>query len=359
MSAAPWGDGALPDPALADAVHFEHVVAANARIQGLVRRTPVLTSDWLDRLTGARVLLKCENLQHIGAFKIRGAANAIARLTNDQRRAGVLAYSSGNHAQGIALAAGLARVKAVIVMPTNAPRAKLAATRELLLKHPAGGRVELYDPATTNRELLGRSIADRERLALIPPYDHPDVIAGQGTAALELFDQLRHLAPGTTPDLLFVCCGGGGLLSGCATVARALAPACRVIGVEPQLADDAGRSFRDRRLRTVTNPPTIADGTRTPYLGRYTFPIILERVDDMLAVTEPQIARATLDAMQRLKLVIEPSGALGIAGLLRLARQQPDALRGRTAAVIVSGGNMDLDDLPSIMRLAAMDPDPA
>lgn len=335
----PWGEGAAPDPSLAEAVSIDTVRAAASRISGHAIRTPVLRSPALDGACGASVYLKCENLQPIGAFKIRGATNAIASLSDEQRRAGVLTYSSGNHAQGVAYAAAAIGVRAVIIMPSNAPRVKLDSTRRLLESAPRGSRVETYDPAQISREDYAAALLEREPMALVPPYDHPDVISGQGTAALELFEEVPDL------DRLYVCCGGGGLLSGCATVAKALAPGCEVIGVEPEAADDATRSFADGVLRTVHNPDTIADGARTPYLGRYTFPLILERVDRMTTVSDAELARWTLFCLERLRIVVEPSGVLGLSAAAR------DRRPGRIG-VIVTGGNLDLDSLESLRRLA-------
>lgn len=334
-----WGvDGAEPDPALARSVTIEDIRGAAARIASLAARTPALRSARLDERGGASFVLKCENLQPIGAFKVRGAANAMRRLGAGVR--GVITYSSGNHAQAIAYAAARLKIPAVIIMPGNAPRVKLDATRALLAHAPAGSEVVVYDPEKQPRETLGRSLANERGLVLIPPYDHPDVIAGQGTAALELLVDAPDL------DELFVCCGGGGLLSGCAVAAKAVRPACRVIGVEPALADDATRSFNSGRLCTVRNPPTIADGARTPYLGRYTFPLVRAHVDEMTTVTEPEIARATLFAIDTLKLVVEPSGALALAAAMR--RSTPGARVG----VVISGGNLDLETIPDLRRLA-------
>jgi threonine dehydratase len=344
--AHPGVEGSRPDRTLLDAVTFEHVRAAAKRIAGMARRTPAMTCRAIDERTGARALLKCENLQRVGAFKFRGAANALAARRETLQKTGVLAYSSGNHAQAVALAAALLRIPAVIVMPTNAPAVKLAATRGYLAQAPAGSEVVRYDPKTTKREELGARIAAERGMEVVPPYDHPDVIAGQGTAALELFEHAGEL------DALYVCVGGGGLLSGCATVARALAPECEVIGVEPALADDATRSKADGVLRTVDNPPTIADGARTPYLGRFTFPIVMERVDRMRTVTEQQLAEAAVFAMQRAKLVVEPTGALALAGLLADAAERPERVRGRRVGVLISGGNLDLEMLPTLLELA-------
>ena len=342
---APWGSrGDIPDPALAGVVTIDDVRAAAARIEGIAVRTPALRFPALDDLVGAEVVLKCENLQPIGAFKLRGGVNAMRRLDDDRRARGVITYSSGNHAQAIAYAAARLGVPAVIVMPSNAPRIKLDATRRLLSGAPEGSEVIEYDPTATSREELGSRLSAERGLHLIPPYDHPDVIAGQGTAALELIEDAG------APDTLFVCTGGGGLLAGSATAARALAPGCRVIGVEPDVADDAKRSFESGVLHTVHNPPTIADGTRTPFVGRYTFPIILERVDEIMTVSEREIARALLFCFDTLKIVVEPSGALGVAGAIRAAAASRPL--GQRVGVIISGGNIDLDRLPGIRALA-------
>lgn len=340
-----WGtEGTEPDMSLADSVTIDDVRAAAGRIAGVALRTPVVRHPALDSAAasgaGAGVALKCENLQPIGAFKVRGATNAMSRLTPDQRQRGVITYSSGNHAQGIAYAAARLGVAAVIVMPANAPRVKLDRTRAFLAGAPEGSEVIEYDPCEQQREILGRRLAEERGLTLIPPYDHTDVIAGQGTAALELFEEVGEL------DQLFVCCGGGGLLSGSSVAAKAVCPGCEVIGVEPEKADDAARSFRTRRLHVNLNPPTIADGTRTPYIGRYTFPLILQHTDRMVTMSEQQIARATMFCLESLRLVVEPSGALGIAAALAHARP------GARVGVIVSGGNLDLDAIGEIRRLA-------
>lgn len=340
---APWGvEGAEPDMPLADAVTIEDIRAAADRVTGIADRTPVLSFPRLDVLAGARVVLKCENFQPIGAFKIRGAVNAMKRLDEAARGRGVITYSSGNHAQAVALAAGRLGVPAVIVMPRDAPRVKMNATRRLLEKAPPGSGIIEYDPAEQSREVLGRQIAGERGLHLIPPYDHPDVIAGQGTAALELLEEAGPL------DALYVPCGGGGLLSGSAVAAEGLCPGCRMVGVEPAAADDAKRSFDSGRLCTVRNPPTIADGARTPFLGRYTFPIVRAHVDEMITVSEAEIARATLVSYESLRLVVEPSGALGLAGAMKHARVSG---AGRVG-VVLSGGNMDPGLIGELRRLA-------
>jgi threo-3-hydroxy-L-aspartate ammonia-lyase len=280
----------------------------------------------VDERTGARVFFKCENLQRAGAFKFRGAYNALSQLTPEERSRGVLTFSSGNHAQAIALAGRLLGVPTSIVMPADAPAVKLTATRGY------GGEVITYDRAKESREELGRRLAAERGLVVIPPYDHAHVIAGQGTAARELLEDVGPL------DLLLAPCGGGGLLSGTALSARALSPGCRVIGVEPERADDATRSFRTRTLHTVTNPDTIADGARTPSLGTLTFPLVLHNVDDMVTVSDDAIVRAMRVLWERMKLVVEPTGALAAAALL----EGEVEARGSRVGVILSGGNVDL-----------------
>ncbi|MEO1128742.1 MAG: threo-3-hydroxy-L-aspartate ammonia-lyase [Planctomycetota bacterium] len=323
-------------------VGFDDIVAAAARCRELVHRTPLVTSRTLDALVGASVVLKCENFQRVGAFKFRGATNAMMRLA-ESGAAGVLTYSSGNHAQAIALAGRLLEIPTTIVMPSDAPAVKLTATRAYLGR---SGEVIVYDRSTTTREELGQQIAEERGLTIIPPYDHPDVIAGQGTAAMELIEDAGPF------DLLLVCCGGGGLLSGSAIASTAMQTGCKVVGVEPEAADDAARSFHSRTLHAVHDPITIADGARTPSLGRWTFPLVLANVDDMITVSEQAIARSVRFAFERLKLVVEPSGALGLAGLGTLARQGTLPAR---VGVIISGGNLDPHRLPSILELAGDD----
>jgi threonine dehydratase len=310
-------------PALPD---FGDVRAAAERLRGVAHRTPVATSRTLDALAGATVLLKCENLQRGGAFKFRGAYNAVSKLSEAERRAGVLTFSSGNHAQAVALTGRILGVRTAVVMPENAPAAKVEATRGY------GAEVILYDPASASREELAARLREERGMTLIPPYDHPDVVAGQGTAALELLEEAGPL------DAVLAPCGGGGLLSGTALAAKAMAPGCRVIGTEPELADDATRSFRTGELQRVTNPPTIADGLRTPYLGAITFPLVHAHVDDMLTVSEAGIVEAMRFLWTRTKLVVEPSGAVPVAALLAGIPE----LRGARVGVVVSGGNVDL-----------------
>ena len=304
---------------------FDRIQAAKRRLDGQAHVTPVMTSHTLDRQVGAAVYLKCENFQRAGAFKFRGAYNAMAQLAEADRRRGVITYSSGNHAQAIALVGRLLGIKTTIVMPDNAPATKRTATENY------GATVVQYDPATSSREEISQDLEKQHGYILIPPYDNIDIVAGQGTAAFELFEKVKTL------DILLVPCGGGGLLSGSAIAAKNMAPQCRVIGIEPELADDATRSFRSGTLHTVKNPPTIADGTRTPSLGqRVTFPLVLKYVDDMQTVSEAAIIAAVKFLFYRMKVVVEPSGALGIAALLS-GNVQP---RGRVG-VIISGGNID------------------
>ncbi len=312
---------------------FTDVRAAGERLRGLAHETPVMTSTTLNDLAGADVRLKCENLQRIGAFKFRGAYNAIARIPDADRRRGVVTFSSGNHAQAVALVGRLLDTPTTIVMPADAPQIKRQATEGY------GAEVLSYDPRSASREALAREVQARSGSILIPPYDHPDVIAGQGTATMELHDQAGDL------DMLLVPCGGGGLLSGSALAARSTMPGCRVIGVEPELADDAARSFRSGVLQTVHHPPTMADGTRTPSLGRLTFPLIRANVDDFVTVSEAAIGEAVRFLFYRLKLVVEPSGALGVAALLSGALVP----RGRVG-IILSGGNIDGPTMTRILQ---------
>jgi len=313
-------------PTDAPSVTYDDVRAAAERLDGVVHRTPVMTSRTVNERVGAEVFFKCENLQRTGAFKIRGGYNAVAQLSDDQKERGVVTYSSGNHAQAIALAGRLHGVDATIVMPDNAPQVKLDATRGY------GAEIVTYDPETTTREELGRRLATERGLTLIPPYDHPHVVAGQGTAGDELFTQVDDL------DAILVCCGGGGLLSGCALAARYHAPDCTVIGVEPEAGDDATRSFHSGTLKTVENPDTVADGARTPYLGDITFPLVLEHADDMVTVSDAALVRAMHLLWQRMKIVVEPTGALGAAALLDEVVPGND----RRIGVLISGGNVDL-----------------
>ena len=306
-------------------VDIEDVRTAAARLRGVAHRTPVLTSRTVDELTGATVLSKAECYQRGGAFKFRGAYNAISALDPEVRARGVLAYSSGNHAQAIALAARLHGISAVIVMPHDAPPTKAAAT--------AGYGAELvrYDRYAEHREDLGRELAEGRGLTLIPPYDHADVIAGQGTVALELIEDAGPV------DVLVVCVGGGGLIAGCATAATALHPATRVVGVEPEAGDDVRRSLLAGTRVTIPVPRTIADGQQTTSPGELNVPIIQRLVSDVVTVTDEEIVAAMVLAFERMKVVLEPSGASALAAVL--SGRVPD-VAGRRVGVTLSGGNV-------------------
>lgn len=311
---------------------FELIEAARERLRGHANVTPVLTSRTLDERAGARVFLKCENFQRVGAFKFRGAFNAISRLSPEERARGVIAYSSGNHAQAVALVGRLLGAPATIVMPSDAPATKRAATEGY------GARVVAYDPKTESRETIAAAIREREGQMLIPPYDFIDIVAGQGTAAAELIEEAGPL------DFLLTPVGGGGLLSGSAIAARAMSPGCRTIGVEPALADDANRSFRTKTLQTTAYSDTLCDGARTPSLGKVTFPLVLEYVADMATATDDEVAAAVRFLFERMKLVVEPTGALPVAALLSGAVK----VRGRVG-VILSGGNVDGETMTRIL----------
>jgi len=309
------------------ALTYAEVAAAHERIRGTAKRTPVLTSATIDALTGASVHFKCENFQRMGAFKFRGAYNALAQLGPQHKAKGVVAFSSGNHAQAVALAGKLLGIPATIVMPTDAPKVKLAATRGY------GAEVVLYDAHNEDRQKSAERLSVERGMTLIPPFDHPHIAAGQGTAAKELIEDAGPL------DFLLVPCGGGGLLSGCAVAARHLSPRCRVIGVEPAAGDDGARSFRAKSLVTIPTPVTIADGARTASLGpKVTFPTILQAVDDFLTVTDEELLGAMFFLWERMKIVVEPTGALAACALLE---RKLDA-QGAKVGVVISGGNVDL-----------------
>jgi threonine dehydratase len=312
---------------------YDDVAAAAQRIEGHAHRTPVLRSRTADEELGAQVYFKAENLQRMGAFKFRGAYNALSRFDAQQRKGGVVAFSSGNHAQAIALSARLLGIPATIVMPQDAPAAKVAATKGY------GGNVVLYDRYTEDREAIGRKLAEENGMTLIPPYDHPDVIAGQGTAAKELFDEVGPL------DALFVCLGGGGLLSGSALSARALSPGCKIYGVEPEAGNDGQQSFRSGAIVHIDTPKTIADGAQTQHLGNYTFDIIRRDVDDVLTVSDAQLVDEMRFFASRMKIVVEPTGCLGFAA----ARAMREQLKGKRVGVIISGGNVDMERFCSLL----------
>lgn len=305
---------------------FDDVAAAARRLQDQAHLTPVLRSATADRLLEAQVFFKCENLQRMGAFKFRGAYNALAKFSPEQRRAGVITFSSGNHAQAIALAARLLGVPATILMPIDAPQAKLDATRGY------GGEVITFDRYTQDREALGARLAAERGLTLIPPYDHPDVMAGQGTAAKELFEQVGEL------DVLLVPLGGGGLLSGTALATRALAPRCLLYGVEPEAGNDGQQSLRKGEIVNIPTPNTLADGAQTQHLGRFTFEVIRRDVQDIVTASDVQLVEGMRFFAERMKLVVEPTGCLGFAAACHAGL----ALQGRRIGVILSGGNVDL-----------------
>ena len=307
---------------------YADIEAAAERLSGNAHRTPVLTSATVNQRTKSQVFFKCENFQRTGSFKFRGAFNALSQLSADQKKRGVVAFSSGNHAQAMARSGKFLGIPVTIVMPNDAPAVKQAATREY------GAEIIFYDRATQKREEVTQQIVEARSLTLIPPFDYAPVIAGQGTTAKELIEEVGPL------DLLLVCCGGGGLLSGCAIAADTLAPNCQIVGVEPKRADDAMRSFYSKTLQVVEDPQTIADGARTRSLGQLTFPLILNYVDDMVTVSDAALSRTMFFLWERLKIVVEPTGALAAAALLEGIISLPDARIG----VIISGGNVDLKE---------------
>ena len=314
-------------------VSHADIAAAAKRLEGHARRTPVMTSRTVDARTGAQIFFKCENFQRMGAFKFRGAFNALSQLTPQQRGGGVLAFSSGNHAQAVALAGALLGVKTAIVMPLDAPQVKIEATRGY------GAEVITYDPKTANREELAARIAKERGMSVIPPYNHAHVVAGQGTAAKELIEETGEL------DYLLVPCGGGGLLSGCAVAASHWSPGCTVIGVEPEAGDDATRSFHSKTLQSCHNPDTIADGARTPSLGSITFPLVLHYVHDMLTVSDAELLRSMFWIWERMKIVAEPTGVLAAAALLEGKLAGRHDYKGKRIGVVVLGGNADIKAL--------------
>lgn len=322
------------------AIGLDDVRAAAGRLHGVAHHTPVLTSATADIRTGARLYFKPENLQRMGAFKFRGAYNALARLTEAADvPPGVVAFSSGNHAQAVALAGRLLGLETVIVMPSDAPAIKREATRGY------GGEIVAYDRYTEDREAIGRDIATRRGLVLIPPFDHPDVMAGQGTATLELIQDVAALPDGGALDMLFVCVGGGGLISGAAVAAKALNPACRVIGVEPEAGDDVRRSLSAGRIVRIDPPRTIADGAQTTAPGQLTFPIIQALVDEVITVSDDALVAAMRFFAGRMKLIVEPTGCLAAAGAFS---GQLD-VTGKRVGVILSGGNIDLDRFAALV----------
>jgi threonine dehydratase len=304
-------------------VTFQDIASAHERLKPYARRTPILNSATVDELTGAKVYFKCENFQRMGAFKFRGAYNALSRLGPDESRRGVIAFSSGNHAQAVALAGRLLGIETRIVMPWDAPRVKLAATRGY------GADIVICRKGEDREKVAARVAGER---ILIPPFNHPHIVAGQGTAAKELIEDVGHL------DMLLVPCGGGGLLSGCAVAARHLLPDIEVVGVEPKAGDDATRSFRKKKIVAIKIPNTIADGARTTSLGSITFPLVMQHVSSMLTVTDEQLLQAMFFLWERMKVLIEPTGALAACAVL----QKKIPLKNKKVGVILSGGNVDL-----------------
>lgn len=312
---------------------YQDVEAAAQRIAGFAHKTPVMTSTTVNNEFGAEFFFKCENFQRMGAFKFRGALNALSQLSPEQKKAGVIAFSSGNHAQGIALAAQILNIPATILMPIDSPEVKVAATQGY------GAKVIRFDRYTQDREQLCRELAEQNGLTIIPPYDHVDIIAGQGTAAKELFEKVGEL------DALFVCLGGGGLLSGCALAARALSPNCKVYGVEPEAGNDAQQSFRSGKIVHIATPKTIADGAQTQHIGHYTFELIKQNVDDILTVTDAQLVDRMKFYAERMKIIVEPTGCLSFAAALNMKEQ----LRGQRVGIIISGGNVDIKRFAELM----------
>ena len=316
------------------AISYNDVAAAAQRLAGVAHRTPVMTSRTANELTGAELFFKCENFQRMGAFKFRGAYNALVQFTREQRKGGVVAFSSGNHAQAIALSARLLGIPATIVMPQDAPAIKIEATRGY------GAEVLLYDRYTEDREAISQQLSRERGMTLIPPYDHPHVMAGQGTAALELLQDIGRL------DLLLVCVGGGGLISGCAVAAHHLQLACRVIGVEPEGGDDVQQSLRRGEIVHIEVPRTIADGAQTQHPGRYTFPVIQALVADVVTVSDDALKRTLRFFAARMKIVVEPTGCLGAAAAFEGAVE----VRARRVGVILSGGNIDAATMTLILN---------
>lgn len=318
---------------MALSISYEDIVTAHQRIQAYIHQTPVLQSRTFNQLIGAEVFFKAENTQRMGAFKFRGACNALLQFDEQQKKKGVVTFSSGNHAQAIALAARELGMRAVIVMPQDAPQIKIDATRGY------GGEVVLYDRYTEDREAIGQKLAQEQGLTLIPPYDHPHVMAGQGTCVKELIEEVGNL------DYLIVPLGGGGLLSGAALAAKTLAPQCIVLGVEPEAGNDGQRSFETGSIVHIDTPKTIADGAQTQHLGQYTFPVIQRYVDAIHTVSDTELVAAMRFCASRMKTVIEPTGCLGIA----LATQANVDLKGKRVGIIISGGNVDIQRFAQLL----------
>ncbi|MEQ5284890.1 MULTISPECIES: threo-3-hydroxy-L-aspartate ammonia-lyase [Providencia] len=312
---------------------YQDVKAAAQRIAGFAHKTPVLTSTTANKEFGGELFFKCENFQRMGAFKFRGAFNALSLLSPEQKKAGVIAFSSGNHAQGIALAAQLLHIPATILMPNDAPAVKVAATQGY------GATVIRFDRYKEDREVLCQQLATEQGFTIIPPYDHPDIIAGQGTAAKELIEEVGEL------DALFVCLGGGGLLSGCAIATRELSPNCQIYGVEPLAGNDAQQSFRRGEIVHIDTPKTIADGAQTQHLGNYTFAVIKNKVDDIFTVTDEQLIDRMKFYAERMKIIVEPTGCLSYAAALA----HKELFQGKRVGIIVSGGNVDIQHFAQLV----------
>ena len=312
---------------------FDDVLAAAARLEGIAHKTPVMQSSALNERLQAKIYVKCENFQRMGAFKFRGGFNALVKLNDSQRQAGVVAYSSGNHAQAVALSARILQIPATIFMPHDASPAKLAATKGY------GAKVIGYDRYAEDASALATALAQANGLTFIPPFDHPDVLSGQGTAALELFQEVGEL------DAIFVCLGGGGLLSGSALAAKALSPGCRIVGVEPEAGNDVQQSFRTGERVKIATPVTIADGAQTPMVGAITFEIIKALVDDIHTVTDAQLVEGMRFYAERMKMIVEPTGCLSLAAAI----QASESLKGQKVGLIISGGNIDMARFSQLM----------
>jgi len=308
------------------AISFQDILNAQQILTGVVNKTPVMTSSYANSRTGAKLFFKCENFQKMGAFKFRGAYYALSRFTSEQKANGVVAFSSGNHAQAIALAATTLGIRSVIVMPSDAPKIKVAATKGY------GGEVIFYDRYKEDREAISQQIMQERKMTLIPPFDHPDVMAGQGTVAKELIDEVEQL------DLLITPVGGGGLISGSAVAVKAMLPQCKVIGVEPEAGNDAQRSFQSGEIIQIDVPQTIADGAQNQYVGKQNFPVIKNLVDEILTVSDKELVDSMKFFASRMKIIVEPTGCLGAAAAFS---NQLD-LKGKRVGVILSGGNVDL-----------------
>ncbi|MFZ6745941.1 threo-3-hydroxy-L-aspartate ammonia-lyase [Undibacterium sp. JH2W] len=316
-------------------ISFDDIAAAHGRISAVAQRTPVMTSRMANVLTGAQVFFKCENFQRSGSFKFRGAYNALLQFTAEQRQRGVVTFSSGNHAQGIALSASLLNMPSVVVMPHDAPAVKISATRAY------GAEVILYDRYKEDRAAIGRKLSEERGLTFIPPFDHPHIMAGQGTLAKELIEEVGNL------DVLLVPLGGGGLLSGCVTATKAMQPNCRVYGVEPQAGNDGQQSLRSGEIIHIATPDTIADGAQSQYLGVQPFSVIKDKVDDILAVEDEQLIDAMKFYANRMKLIVEPTACLSAAALFGGHLN----LQGKKVGVVISGGNVDLARFASLISM--------